>query len=397
MTGTSEHAAAAAETVAAVGAADRADGGLRTGYLAALAGLDLMTVARLRLLLGHHEPAEAYAVAAGRAPAAPIIGHGVPPHVRAAWRASAERRDPAAWAERCRLLGVRAVTAADTDFPSVLRHDPDPPAVLFVRGDLDALDHRRVGVVGTRNATTAGRELATAVGRELAGAGVAVVSGLAKGIDGAAQRGVLQAGGAPPIAVVANGLDTAYPKANAELWREVAERGVLLSEWPPGTSPEAFRFPLRNRIIAALSEVLVVVESRERGGSLITALAAAERGVEVMAVPGSPRNRAALGTNQLLRDGAAPVTDAGDVLVALGLDHRRAGTLPFDPRPIPRGVEATVLERCRQDPCTLNDVVTELQLDLSEAAMAVARLERTGWVRESGGWFEAVGTWERPS
>ncbi len=387
----------AADASDAAHPAGGADAGRRTGYLAALAGLDLMTVARLRLLLGHHEPAEAYAVVAGRAPAAPMVAHGLPPHVRAAWRASAEHRDPAVWAERCRLVGVRAVTADDAGFPPVLRQDPDPPAVLFVRGDLHALEHRRVGIVGTRNATNAGRELATALGRELATAGVAVVSGLAKGIDGAAHRGVLRAGGAPPIAVVANGLDAAYPKANAELWRDVAERGVLLSEWPPGTSPEAFRFPLRNRIIAALSEVLVVVESRERGGSLITALAAAERGVEVMAVPGSPRNRAALGTNQLLRDGAAPVTDAGDVLVALGLDHRRAGTLPFDPRPLPRGVEATVLERCRRDPCTLNDVVTDLELDLSEAAMAVARLERTGWVRESGGWFEAVGTWERPT
>lgn len=371
---------------------------LRTGYLAALSGLDLMTVARLRLLLGHHEPVEAFAVAAGRAAADRIVAHGVPSRVRAAWKVSAGRRDPADWAERCRALDVRAITAADAGFPAVLRHDPDPPAVLFVRGDLGALDHRRVGIVGTRNATHGGRELATVLGRELAAAGVAVVSGLAKGIDGAAHRGVLKVpDGAPPVAVVANGLDTAYPKTNAELWRAVAARGVLLSEWPPGTTPEAFRFPLRNRIIAALSEVLVVVESRERGGSLITALAAIERGVDVMAVPGSPRNRAALGTNQLLRDGAAPVTEAGDVLVALGLDHRRAGTLPFDPRPLPRGVEAAVLARCQRDPCTLNEVVTDLRLDLSEAAMAVARLERTGWVRESGGWFEAITSWEGAS
>jgi DNA processing protein len=366
----------------------------RCGSLAALAGLDLMTVARLRLLLGHHDPDEAYAVAAGRAPAAAIVAAGVSPRVRAAWQASARQRDPAEWAERCRRLGVRALTASDDAFPGALRCDPEPPAVLFLRGDVGALDRRRVGVVGTRNATTAGRELALALGRDLATAGVAIVSGLAKGIDGAAHRGALRADSAPPVAVVANGPDAAYPRVHAELWAQVAARGLILSEWPPGTRPEAFRFPLRNRIIAALSEVLVVVESRERGGSLITALAAAERGVEVMAVPGSPRSRAALGTNQLLRDGAAPVTDAGDVLVALGLDHRRAAPLPFDPRPLPRGREAEVLARCRRDPCTLAEVVADLDLSLSDAAMAVARLERAGWVREAGGWFEAVGVWE---
>jgi DNA processing protein len=173
----------------------------------------------------------------------------------------------------------------------------------------------------------------------------------------------------------------------------VCQRGVLLSEWPPGTPPEPFRFPMRNRILAALSEVLVVVESRERGGSLITARAALERSVDVMAVPGSVRNRAAAGTNQLLRDGAAPVTDAGDVLVALGLDNRRAGMVRYDPRPLPRGVEADVLAACRDDPRTLDDVVVALDLPVATAAMALARLERSGWLRDSGGWFEPVVSW----
>ena len=154
---------------------------------------------------------------------------------------------------------------------------------------------------------------------------------------------------------------------------------------------------MRNRILAALSEVLVVVESRERGGSLITAQAAIERDVEVMAVPGSVRNRAAAGTNQLLRDGAAPVTDVDDVLVALGLDTRRPGRSAYDPRPLPRGVEAAVLAACRRDPRTLDDIVAGLGLPIGEAAMALARLERTGWVRETGGWFEPVVSWSGPS
>ena len=265
--------------------------------------------------------------------------------------------------------------------------------MLFVRGDLGVLDARRVGIVGTRNATQAGRDTAFELGRSLAEVGVVVVSGLAKGIDGAGHRGALAVSDGRPVAVVGNGPDIAYPRLHASLWAEVCDRGLLLSEWPPGTPPEPFRFPMRNRILAALSEVLVVVESRERGGSLITAQAAIERSVDVMAVPGSLRNRAAAGTNQLLRDGAAPVTSVDDVLVALGLDTRRAGNAAYDPRPLPRGMEADVLAACRRDPCTLDEIVVGLDLPITEAAMALARLERTGWLREAGGWFEPVGSW----
>jgi DNA processing protein len=361
-----------------------------TGVLAALAGFDLMTPARLRALLAHHDPHEAFAVAAGRAPAAGAVAALRSAAVGAAWRTSAERRSPDVWARACGALGIVAHGWSDPTFPVQLRHDPEPPAVLFVRGDLGVLDARRVGVVGTRNATQLGRDTARQLGRELAEAGVTVVSGLAKGIDGAAHRGTLDAGPGRAVAVVGNGPDRPYPKVNSQLWGEVCSRGLLLSEWPPGTPPEPFRFPMRNRIIAALSEVLVVVESRERGGSLITAQAAIERSVEVMAVPGSVRNRAAAGTNQLLRDGAAPVTDADDVLVALGLDTRRAGSATYDPRPLPRGVEAEVLALCRADPRTLDDVVVGLGTTVADAAMALARLERTGWVRECGGWFEPV-------
>jgi DNA processing protein len=363
------------------------------GHVAALAGFDLMTVSRLRVLLAHHDPTDAYAVAAGLAPPAPPIGRLLTPEVRSAWRASADRRRPAEWAERCRAAGVQVVTLRDAEYPIPLRNDPQPPAALFVRGDLAALLARRVGIVGTRNATGTGRETAALLGRELADAGVSVVSGLAKGIDGAAHRGALRGRSGRPVAVVGNGLDTPYPRQHASLWDDVAARGLLLSEWPPGTAPEPFRFPLRNRILAALSEVLVVVESRERGGSLITAQAAIERSIDVMAVPGSVRNRAAAGTNQLIRDGAAPVTCADDVLVALGLDTRRASPVAYDPRPLPRGVEAAVLERCRRDPCTLDEVVVDVGLPIAEAAMALAHLERTGWVRQAGGWFEPVRSW----
>ena len=174
----------------------------------------------------------------------------------------------------------------------------------------------------------------------------------------------------------------------------MCDRGLLLSEWPPGTPPEPFRFPLRNRILAALSEVLVVVESRERGGSLITAQAAIERSVEVMAVPGSVRNRAAAGTNQLLRDGAAPVTDVDDVLVALGLDTRRAGAVALRPaaaaagrrgrRPggVPRRSAHARRRRRRRWACRS-----------ARRRWRSPGSSEPGWVRDSGGWFEPVVSW----
>jgi len=363
------------------------------GHLAALAGCDVVTVARLRVLLAHHPADEACAVVAGRHPPHPAVAAMLAGDVGRAWARSLAGRDPAALEHRCRASGIDAVTAVDGGYPDAFRVDPQPPAVVFFRGDWAALDARTVGIVGTRNATGPGQEFAARLGRELAAAGVAVVSGLARGIDGAAHRGALGATGAAVgrvVGVVANGLDTPYPRQHAGLWGAVAERGLLLSEWPPGTEPERFRFPLRNRLLAALSEILVVVESREKGGSLTTAREALERSVEVMAVPGSVHCRAAAGTNQLLRDGAAPVTEPGDVLIALGLDHRRGASGGFDPRPLPRGVDAEVLERCRSGACTLDHVVSELGMSLSDAAITLARLERSGWLREAGGWFEAV-------
>jgi DNA processing protein len=361
----------------------------RTGALAALAGLERITASRLHVLLAHHEPEEAFAVATGAARPHPAVAPMLTPEVAATWARSGERRGVDGCAERCGRAGIGAVTNCDQEYPDVLRTDPQPPAVLFWRGDWSVLDNRRVGIVGTRNATGPGRQFAAELGFRLADSGVAVVSGLAKGIDGAAHRGALRAGPGRVVGVVANGLDTPYPRVNAELWDGVARHGLLLSEWPPGTEPERFRFPQRNRILAALSELVVVVESRERGGSLTTAREALERSIEVMAVPGSVNNRAAAGTNQLIRDGATPVTEAADVLLALGLDHRR-DRRGYDPRPLPRGDEARVLERCRADPCTLDDIVADLGMPISLAAITLARLERSGWVRESGGWFEEV-------
>jgi len=285
------------------------------------------------------------------------------------------------------------------NYPSQLIDDQNAPPLLYSRGDLDLLHCRRVGIVGTRNATEHGRSTAFTFAKVLSRHGVAVVSGLARGIDAAAHRGVLAAvkestDNAGPIAVVATGLDVVYPREHIGLWNEVGESGLLLSENPPGTGPLPFRFPLRNRIIAGLSEVLLVVESRLDGGSLITVREALARGVTVMAVPGATSTKAAQGTNMLIRDGALVALEPDDVLMALGLDTRRQ-VEHFDSRLLPVGADSGVLDLIRSDPLTLNDIARladeKLAMSFGDVALSLGRLEAQGWLMCTAGWFERIG------
>lgn len=215
------------------------------------------------------------------------------------------------------------------------RDDPEPPALLFARGRLQLLtDRPLVAIVGTRRCSTIGRRVAADLGRQLTEAGVGVVSGLASGIDGAAHDGVLALGGAP-LGVVGTGLDVIYPAVNRELWRRVGSEGLLLSEALCGTKPERWRFPARNRLIAGLASLVVVVESHATGGSLHTVSSAIDRGRPVMAVPGSVTNSASAGSNQLLADGCAPVTGVHDILDALALAGLSGQTVPATIEAIP--------------------------------------------------------------
>jgi DNA processing protein len=206
---------------------------------------------------------------------------------------------------------------------------------------------------------------------------------LADGIDAAAHRGTLQAGGIA-VAVVGSGLDRPYPPGNRRLWDDVASRGLLLTEAPLGGAPEAWRFPSRNRIIAALAQVVVVVESGRAGGSMITVREALSRDRTVLAVPGSVRSAASEGTNQLLADGIGPARDAADVLVALGLSTSQ---LMFDHRPKPQSEAQSVLDVLSTGSATLEDLVDRS----GQAAVAVAAhlgwLMGAGWVVADGGWY----------
>ena len=374
------------------------NGGLPTqAYAAALASFPDMSLHRMLALLRHHPADEAFAVATGDAPPPPggLIERVVADSaVRESWRLSAERCNPEVIWQRCLDLGLDVSVIGDPNHPALLRHDPLPPPVLFSRGDRSLLDGRRVALVGTRNATAAGRHLARAFGFGLAGAGVHVVSGLARGIDGHAHAGAFEATTADrgrPVAVVASGLDVVYPPEHRQLWHRVGEEGVLLSEAAPGVAPTAFRFPLRNRLIAALSEIVVVVESRATGGSLITASLAAERGVPVMAVPGGAASRSAVGVNALLRDGSAPALDVDDVLIALALDHSRSAPTLFDHRVRPRHDDLASYRVCAERASTIGEVAQRTGAPLIDVAMSLARLEQAGWLAQVDGWFEAVG------
>ena len=267
----------------------------------------------------------------------------------------------------------------DDLYPAGLRDAADAPWALIGRGDPGLIDGLEpfgaVTVVGSRRATSYGREIARELGRELATAGMVVVSGLAFGIDACAHRGAIDAG--RTIAVLGCGPDTAYPAAHRSLWRRICEEGLVISELPPGASPWRWTFPARNRIMAALAGMTVVVEAATRSGSLITADLAADLGRDLGAVPGSVASRASAGPNSLLAGGACVVRDAQDVLDAmLGAGARRLDRSgpALDPALSP------VLDAVESGADTCDVAAAALGLTGPEAAAALARLELLGYV-----------------
>ena len=209
--------------------------------------------------------------------------------------------------------GIEPLAIGAPDYPAPLAAIPDPPPVLWRRGRQAALAAPAVAIVGSRSGSPYAREVAGRLGSDLAGCGVAVASGLARGVDAAAHRGALDAGG-PTIAVLGCGVDVAYPPEHGPLLAAVSDAGAAVSELPPGAPPRPFHFPRRNRIISGLSLAVVVVEASERSGSLITARCAAEQGREVMAVPGNVLTGRCRGSHALIKDGAKVVEAADDIL-----------------------------------------------------------------------------------
>jgi DNA processing protein len=333
-------------------------------------------------------------VRAGRAADRPavrrLLREANPEAIAALWASAASRVDVGAAWSRYRRLGVRVDIQGDPGYPDRLADDPSAPYVLFRYGANSDLAGRTVAIVGTRRCTPGGREIATELGNALAARGVRVVSGLALGIDAAAHEGALASPGAAPVGVVAGGLDRPYPVRHRTLWQRVGAAGVLMTEWPLGTMSEGWRFPARNRLIVAVSEVVVVVESRESGGSLLTAQLAMERGVPVLAVPGSIRSPAAAGTNRLLRDGASPACGVDDVLTALSLEPC-AVTTARDRRPAPRAEAAGVLAAMGWEPVSTDALAARTRLSPPALAVLLAHLELDGWVAGGSGWWQQIG------
>ena len=253
----------------------------------------------------------------------------------------------------------------------------DAPPVLAVRGDASLLGARAVAIVGARAASAYGRGVARRMARELAEAGLVIVSGLARGIDAAAHEGALEAGGRT-IAIQACGVEQVYPPEHRRLAERIVATGALLSELPPGTPPLAPYFPLRNRLISGLSDALVVVEARERSGSLHSVRHALDQGIDVLAVPGPVDAATSSGPNRLLRDGAAPALDAGDVLAALAAPLRPAAAARETLAP----PLAALLAALAREPASRDTLERRLALPPRELAAALLELELCGRIVE---------------
>lgn len=277
--------------------------------------------------------------------------------------------------------GLGWVCPEDEAWPVPLRTIEDPPLVLYHEGRLEGLPEPFVAVVGSRRSTPYGRQMAARVGRGLADSGATVVSGLARGIDGAAHGGALEGTDGATVAVLGCGLDQTYPPEHVDLRRRLVERGAVVAELPLGAPPLARHFPLRNRLIAGLCRATVVVEAGERSGSLITARLAAEQGREVLAVPGDVGRPGSRGTNALLQAGAGLVCGPEDVLSQLGLEGRRRR----QPGTGQGRAAAAVLRLLRRGPATADALATEAGLGVESLARSLYELVLDGLIRREPG------------
>ena len=280
------------------------------------------------------------------------------------------------------------VVQSDAEFPSAWREIPDPPCAFFAHGRLEDLQRPSLAIVGSRNATPQGLRQAYGLAKELSDAGLVIVSGLARGIDGAAHRGSLAGASAASIAVIGTGPDLAYPRSHASLRDEIVAHGCVVSEFAPGTPPRPLNFPRRNRLISGLALGVLVVEAALRSGSLGTAREAAEQGREVFAVPGSIHSMLAKGCHLLIKQGATLVECAKDVLLELRMEPPRQGTQAASR---PREESDPMLAAMGFAPVSLEHLEQRTRLDAATLAARLSRLEIAGAVQSlPGGWFQRV-------
>ena len=282
--------------------------------------------------------------------------------------------------ERADRLGIAVATWRSPGYPEALWHLADPPPVLFLRGDRELLGRDAVTVVGARRATSRSRDLAERLGRALANVGVTVISGMALGVDGAVHRGALDADG-DTVAVLGTGPDIAYPRSHYPLFRRILDRGLAVSEFLPGTPALPHHFPRRNRILAALARVTVVVEAEVRSGSLITVDHALDLGRDVWVVPGPIEQAACAGSNRLLLDGARPLLSVSEFVDEIAPEAE--GGAPS--RHIPSGPKGRVLLALADEALGVDELAARLDLLVSAALALLTEMEVQGSVRRLPG------------
>ena len=280
--------------------------------------------------------------------------------------------------------GIACVPRSDPRYPARLRELHDPPLAVFLRSDAapPPMPDRALAIVGARRATEPSLALARRLAAFAAGAGIAVVSGMALGVDAAGHLGALEAGGLT-VAVLGSGPDVAYPRTNAGLYGRIVRHGLVISEYPPGTAPAPWRFPARNRLIAGLADAVLVVEAQARSGALITADHALDLGRDVLAVPGRAGSPVAAGTNGLLKAGAGMIEDESDLAAWLGLDPPQAEHAPAGAEELLAAVAAA--------PAFAEELAERVRRPAHEIAAALSRLELDGWVgRDAAGRYLSV-------
>jgi len=325
----------------------------------------------------------------------------VPPQVLAALDSPAVHEAVTRSLEWALAPGRAIITLADEGYPRSLLEIVDPPALLYAAGRVELASRPALAVVGSRNASPQGERNAESFARALSDAGLTIVSGLALGIDAAAHRGGL-AGGSSTIAVLGAGVDVAYPQRNAGLAIEIAGRGLLLSEFPPGAPPAAHNFPRRNRLISGLAQGCLVVEAALASGSLITARAAADQGREVFAIPGSIHSPLTKGCHALIKSGAKLVESADDVLAELAGFRPSGFASTVAPAGGPAasgglaGAEAGLLEHMGHDPVDVDSLCSRAGLSAEQVASGLLHLELDGRVTSlPGGLYQRLETGER--
>lgn len=285
---------------------------------------------------------------------------------------------------RVSRLNAQLLCITDDHYPPLLKELPDPPLVLYVQGEILPDDHSALSIVGTRKASHYGREAAYKLASALAGQNITIVSGLAHGIDTAAHRAALDAGGRT-IAVLGCGIDLVYPQDNKQLAQAIRNQGALITEFAPGTPPDARNFPRRNRIISGLGLGVLVVEAPAGSGALITADLAAEQGRDVFAVPGNIFNPASRGSNQLIQDGAKLVTNAEDILNELNLSFTQVETRTVTERIAPgTETEARLVNLLSADALHVDEISRLTTLPIAEVTATLTILELKGLAQKVG-------------